>query len=512
MSTDQIIIAFRPNSMRLFHKGQSHHSFSDILYKGQNVIDLEFDITDNDVLLETERNVSNNASYCNPLSELKTEKYFRDGSLVQNIDLLIEAINKVLGAHFSHLESNKSYYSIIARAQLCVVFEIGITPQQRKALDTRLKSGSFAGYVSYSSSKEYFNSLPDSQQGNILLKSVGSDLYILHKKSKVEIVTLSGVAVNPEIEIIAREIFNYINRANSHIFFSFEKELKTLTAEAERVLDWHHPTVLESVELSNGRVFEYQVELVQCRLKAEQVNQSALIIKDVDSIIKGSSLRHEQVSIFYTGKNVNTDYFKGLLTNNYTNVSQLEEDFSINALLKGAEEKLANLKVASTGSEVVEVVDDTPAEVTKPTENKATVTNKKPNVAPPASGTSRKGVAPPLPTPPGAGKKGRTRTPGTGRTSPPPPPPPPPKNKVKSVAPKPAATGAAKSSPKAVTPPLTTVKSAPPKEKPAKGKKMAPPPPPPPRAGTPPPPPKKRSSVSKSGKKMAPPPPPPRKK
>ena len=366
--------------------------------------------------------------------------------------------------------------------------------------------------MSYSSSKEYFNSLPDSKQGNILLKSVGSDLYIFHKKSKVEIVTLPGVAVNPEIEIIAREIFNYINRANSHIFFSFEKELKTLTAEAERVLDWHHPTVLESVELSNGRVFEYQVELVQCRLKAEQVNQSALIIKDVDSIIKGSSLRHEQVSIFYTGKNVNTDYFKGLLTNNYTNVSQLEEDFSINALLKGAEEKLANLKVTSTGSEVAEVVDDTSAEVTKPTENKATVTNKKPNVAPPASGTSRKAVAPPLPTPPGAGKKGRKRTPGTGRTSPPPPPPPPPKTKVKSVAPKPAATGAAKSSSKAVTPPLTTVKSAPPKEKPDKGKKMAPPPPPPPRAGTPPPPPKKRSSVSKSGKKMAPPPPPPPRK
>ena len=527
MSTDQIVITVRPSSMRLFHKGQSHHSFSDIRYKGQNVIDLEFDVTDIDVLLGSERNENNHSNYCNPLSDLQAETYFRNGSTVQNIDLLIEGINKILVEHFSQLESNKNFTSIIARTQLCVVYEIGVTPQQSKALDTRLKSESFAGYVSFSSSKEYFNSLPESKQGSILLKSVGSDLYILHTKSKIEMATLPGVAVNPEIKIIAREIFNYIDRANSHIFFSFEKELKILTTEAERVIDWHHPTVLQSVELSNGRTFEYQVELAQCKLKADQMNQGALIIKGVDSIIKESSLRHEQVSIFYTGENVNTDYFKGLLTNNYTNVIQLEDDYCIQALLKGAEEKLANLKVASSGSQVVDLVEATPAEATKPSVNKTTVTNQKPNVAPPPPNKGRKGVAPPLPTPPGAGKKGRTRTPGTGRTSPPPPPPPPPKTKVKPVVPKPAnsadknnikpaANGTAESSAKAVTPPLRTVKSAPPKDKPAKGKKMAPtpppPPPPPPRAGTPPPPPKKRSSVSKPGKKMAPPPPPPPRK
>jgi hypothetical protein len=514
MSTDQIVIAFRPSSMRLFHKGQSHHSFSEVLYQGQNLIDLEFDVTDIDVLLGSERNANNNSNYCNPLSELQIEKYFRNGSLVKNIELLIESINKVLGAHFSQLKSNKSYYSIIARAQLCVVFEIGITPQQSKALDTRLKSESFAGYVSFSSSKEYFNSLPESKQGSILLKSVGSDLYILHKKAKIEMVTLTGVAVNPEIEIIAREIFNYIDRAKSHIFFSFEKEMKILTAEAERVLDWHHPTVLQSVELSSGRTFEYQVELAQCKLKADQMNQGALIIKGVDSIIKESALRHEQVTIFYTGENVNTDYFKGLLTNNYTNVIQLEDDYSIMALLKGAEEKLANLKVASSGSQVVDLVDATPAEISKPTENKATVTNKKPNVAPPPPTKTRKGVAPPLPPPPAAIKANTSRNAGSGRMSPPPPPPP--KGKLKSVSAKltnnTSASKVTESSPKTGAPPPRSVKLAPPTEKPAKGKKMAPPPPPPLKVGAPPPLPRKKSTASNSVKKMAPPPPPPPRK
>ncbi len=492
MSTDQIVIAFRPYSMRLFHKGQSHHSFSDIPYKGQNIIDLEFDITDIDVLLGSERNENNQANYCNPLSDLQAETYFRNGSIVKNIDLLFEGINKILGAHFSQLEINKSYSSIIARTQLCVVYETGVTPQQIKTIDNQLRYESFAEFISFHAAKEYFNALPNSDNSTILLKSVGRDLYLFHRKAKIEIITLPGVAINPEIEIIAREIFNHIDRANSHLFFLFETEMKILIAEAERVLNWHHPTVLESVRFSNGRSFDYEVELVQCRLKADRMNQSGLIIKGIDSIIKESSVRHEQASIYYTGKNIDNEYFKGLLTNNYTKVIPLEEDYSLAALLEEAEKKLASINAKSTENRIKPTIKDTPPvskhEKSQDVELSQNSTSKPPVVAntsltsppPPPQQVENKSSKAPLPPPP----IGKTKTTTTTKKKAPPPPPPPP-------APPKGPMGAKK---KVAT----------------SGKKKAPPPPPPapPKGPT-----SAKKKVAASGKKkMAPPPPPPPKR
>ena len=491
MSADQIVIAVRPDSMRLFHKGQSHHSFIDILYKGQNVIDLEFDVTDIDVLLGSERNENNHANYCNPLSNLQAETHFRNGSIVKNIDLLIEGINKILGAHFSQLDANKNYASIIARTQLCAIYETGVTPQQIKFIDNQLSSESFAEFVSFSATEEYFNSLPNRDENTILLKSVDRDLYLFYRKTKIEVDNLPGVAINPEVEIIAREIFNHINRANSHLFFDLEKEIKILISEAKRVLNWHHPTVLQSIRLSSGRTFDYEVELAQCRRKANQMTQSGLIIKAVDSIIKESSVRHELASIYYTGENIDNEYFKGLLTNTYNKVTLLKEEYSLEALMESARKKLASINSMLTENRVKPTINETPpvskhekyqdVELSQSSPSKPPVVENTSLTSPPPSPKQVEITLSPAPLPPPPIGKTKPKTTTTTKKKVPPPPPAPPKG------------------------PMSAKKNVA-----ASGKKKAPPPPPPapPKGPT-----SAKKKVAASGKKkMAPPPPPPPKR
>lgn len=512
MSIDSYILLLQPQCMRLFHKGQSHDAFVDIEYKGHKIIDLGFDVVGNDILIEDERNPSNINNFTNPIQVLLSEESSKSEK-TNSLNLLTSSFLKVLNEYHSTSGSNLMFSSAIARSNLCVLFDLGIEPACINEIKSRFKKEPFSGITFHVTSEEYFNSIPESSKPQISIKSVGSDLFYFYKKgSAVKKRFLKSVAFNPLVEVVAREIYDYIDQSNSHFNVDFSQEKKLFLREAQAIVNENKPISLGEIRLPDGRPYEYQIYLVRCRSKAENASETALIIREIVSIVGELGVNEKDLRVNYAGKNIDNSYFHSLFANNVAEVECLNVFHALALQIESAEEKLANLKVASTGSEVVDVVDDTPAGITKPTENKATVTNKKSNVPPAPSEKSRKGVAPLLPTPPGAGKKGRTRTPGTGRTSPPPPPPPPPKTKVKSVAPKPAATVTTKSSPKAVTPPLTTVKSAPPKEKPAKGKMMAPPPPPPPRAGTPPAPPKKRSSVSKLGKKMAPPPPPPPRK
>lgn len=524
MSIDSYILLLQPQCMRLFHKGQSHDAFVDIEYKGHKIIDLGFDVVGNDILIEDERNPSNIKNFTNPIQVLIREESSKSEK-TNSLNLLANSFLKVLNEHHLSSGSNLIFSSAIARSNLCVLFDLGIEPACINEIKSRFKKEPFSGITFHVTSEEYFNALPESSKPQISIKSVGSDLFYFYKKGNVvKKRFLKSVAFNPLVEVVAREIYDYIDQSNSHFNIDFSQEKNIFLLEAQSIVNKDKPISLGEIRLPDGRSYEYQIYLVRCRSKAENASETALIIREIVSIVGEIDVNEKDLLVNYAGKNIDNSYFHSLFANNVAEVECLNEFHALALQIENAEEKLANLKVASSGSQVVDLVDATPAEATKPSVNKTTVTNQKPNVAPPPPNKGRKGVAPPLPTPPGAGKKGRTRTPGTGRTSPPPPPPPPPKTKVKSVVPKPAnsadmnnikpaATGTAESSAKAVTPPLRTVKSAPPKEKPAKGKKMAPPPPPPPpRAGTPPPPPKKRSSVSKPGKKMAPPPPPPPRK
>lgn len=514
MSIDNYILLLEPQCMRLFHKGQSHDAFMDIEYKGHKVIDLGFDVVGNDILIENERNPSNKKNYVNPIQVLLEEESSKSEK-ANSLKLLVSSFLKILNEHHLSSGSNLIFSSAIARSKVCVVFDLGFEPACIEEIKSRFKKEPFSGITFHITSEEYFTSLPKSTKPQISIKSVGSDLFYFYKKGNtVKKRILKSVAFNPLVEAVAREIYDYIDQSNSHFNIDFSREKNIFFLEAQSIVNKDEHISFGEIRLSDGPPYEYQIYLVRCRSKAENASETALIIREIVSIVQEININEKDLRVNYAGENINNSYFHSLFANNVAEAECLDKFHALALQIKNAEEKLANLKVASTGSEVVDVVDDTPAEISKPTENKATVTNKKPNVAPPPPTKTRKGVAPPLPPPPAAIKANTSRNAGSGRMSPPPPPPPP-KGKLKSVSAKltnnTSASKVTESSPKTGAPPPRSVKLAPPTEKPAKGKKMAPPPPPL-KVGAPPPLPRKKSTASNSVKKMAPPPPPPPRK
>jgi len=504
MSKDCIVVLIRPESMRLFYKEQSHDAFVDIEYKGQSIIELSFDVSGDDVLIGDERNPNNYSSYINPISSITKKEYNKAGVNQSNVELLIDAVQKILLEHHTKAKKSAIFSTSIARSLLCVVFDLGIDTNSIELVQQRFKTEPFAGVVFHSTIDEYFESIPKTSKPKILINSVGSDLYYFYQHStKIKQRKLESVAFNPLIEVVAKEIFQYIDRTNSHLTFDYLKEKQRFLFEAQKIVEKNQPINLGEVQLTNGRTFEFQIYLAQSKSKAEKASETALIIREIISITAEAGIDDKDLCLYYSGKNISNDYFDSLFANNVTEVHHIEDYNALQLQLKHAKEKLDDFSFQSSGKtlerqEIVKTQQQSSKKTIKVTEtnseqlsnSSSTPTPTKPPVVentsltsppPPPKQVENKTSKAPLPPPP-IGKTKTTTT--TKKKAPPPPPPPPP-------APPKGPTSAKK---KVAAP----------------GKKKAPPPPPPapPKGPT-----SAKKKVAASGKnKMAPPPPPPPKR
>ncbi len=486
MILDNIVILLRPQSMRLFHKGQSHQSFIPIAYNDESVIDLEFDYTDHEVLIGAEKNPVNRTKYLNPLIDLNGSNYLKNSTPTSNIELLVDAINKILLQYFEG-EGRKSFSSIVARSNLCLFYDLGISDHVISILDKKFSSFSYASTSSISSSTEYYLALPTHIEHKILLQSCNKDLFVFYKKEKVEKFFLAGVISNPLIDIICQNIFDHIKRMKSHLHFDFDSNKKNLENEARKLLA-NKNSPHGSVVFNDGRSYEYYINLNQCELEARNKDYMGPILIAVDRIIKKIGISQNEISIYYSGQSSANEFFDRELRNSYTNIVHIEDFHALDLQLKLALDKITEANASS--------------QISSPLQNETRI-DAPPSIAstpppPPIKGETKTSKAP-LPPPPIGKTKPKTTT-STKKKAPPPPP------LKATTSPKKTGHGTKKKAPPPPPP-------APPKGPMSAKKNVAasgtpPPPPAPPKGPT-----SAKKKVAASGKKkMAPPPPPPPKR
>ena len=485
--------------MRLFRKEQSHDAFVDIEYKGQSIIELIFDVSGNDVLIGEERNPNNYSGYINPISSISKKEYNKAGVNQPNVELLVDAIKKILQEHHALAKKSTIFSTSMARSLLCIVFDLGIEANTIEIVQKRIKNEPFAGVVFHTTIDEYYESIPRTSNPQILINSVGSDLYYFYQNAtKIKQRKLESVAFNPLIEVVAQEIFHFIDRSNSHLTFDYVKEKHHFLFEAQKIVAKNQPINLGEVQLSNGRIFEYQIYLAQCKSKAEQSGETALIIREIISIAAEIGIDESDLCLYYSGKNISNDYFESLFSNSVAEVQHIEDFNALPLQLKYAREKLDNFTFESIGN-TLEPQDVVKSEQlsSKNTDNVSetnfeqlsnsysTPATPRPSVLENTSETSlppppikRETKASKVPVPPQPMGKTKPKTSTITKKKAPPPPPPPLK-----------ATAGHKNT-------GTTTKKAPP-----------PPPPAPPKGPM-----SVKKKVAPKGKLKIPPPPPPRKK
>ena len=515
MSKDNYVLLIRPESMRLFHKGQSHDGFEAVEYLGQTTLELAFEVSGSEILIGQERNPSNRLNFINPLSEVPDQ--VRSGMLngLSSLDLMVAAVKKVLTAYHFSLDDSTNFQTKIPRSLLCVMFELGIEQGILKAFEKRISMEPFAGVVCINDNNSYFDALPTDYNPKILIKSVGSDLYYFYESSKkIKQRQLAAVAFNPLIEVVAEEIYNYIVKTNAYLSFNYSEEVDNFIHEAQKIVETNKPVYFGDIKLSNGQNYEYDITLARCKTRAEGGNESALIIREIISICFEIGIEEKDVHVYYSGQNISNDYFDKFFSNNLTGTHRLDDYFTLTLQLTLAEQKLSELitRAKSNDSENINAEINFAESAQVPNGKTNARTSKAPAVAPGALSPSNQPILPPIVHPHSSHAKPSSHTedatsnkkpiptpPKVGSAKKPPPPPPPPPLPRKGSSSTHSQVGAA--SPKIL----------PPKPK----KQMAPPPPPPHRGslvssgknvpGS-------LSKVSASVKRQTPPPPPPPKK
>jgi len=490
-----ILVIVKSENMRLFHAEQPHYSFIDIPYNQNVCIDLNVDVIGDDILIGQERNSKNRLNYINPIRSAGEKTYRKNGNNELNALLFIDVVKKVL-LQSHQVEKGASSFSIaITEILISVVYDLGVDKTNIDLIQSQFSEEPFRDVFHYSSTSDYYTALPQSTKPSILLKSVGQDLYYFYKASdKLKQYVLAGLAKDPLLEATVDYLFTYIERTNAHLPLDINKEFLAINEAAQSFIDSGKDFDFGSVVLSNGVTAEFQVILAECKVKAEQTSNSGLIIKKLGQISDELNLEMKDLKLFYTGTNIDSDYFKSLFAQKISDLESITGDYVIKFQQNVAREFFTSYKENTVHGGVI--IEPSPAKIVSNAQGLSTGDSKSKTIESPflakTTTDDSKSLRKPLPQTSQVRKKTVPSVPKPLKSSkitapPPPPPPPPPKSKPTS-----------KDIPKKVSPAM-------------KERMPSPPPPPPPPLGGKQNQKKESSSPAQAKKKRrsTPPPPPP---